>query len=57
MPVTYQQLHPSGASVTDLDLVIVNDDRHLPGPFGVREHLLESGGVLVDIVIHSIAVG
>ncbi|OGP55675.1 MAG: hypothetical protein A2Y65_02890 [Deltaproteobacteria bacterium RBG_13_52_11] len=57
LPVTYRQLNPSGASVPDFDLITFNDDGHLPGAFGVREHLLEPCGVLVDIVIHSIAVG
>jgi hypothetical protein len=57
MPATCRQLHPSGASVADLDLIAVNDDRHLPGPFGKREHLLEPGGVFIDIVIHGITVG
>jgi hypothetical protein len=56
-PVPYRQLHPSGASVADLDLIAVNDDRHLPGPFGKREHLLEPGRVLVDIVVYGVVVG
>jgi hypothetical protein len=57
MPATCRQLYPSGASVADFDLITVNDDRHLPGPLGNREHLLEPDGIFIDIVIYSIAVG
>jgi len=58
LPATCRQLNPSGASVTDLDLAIFNDDGHLPGTFGVLQHLLELFRVLVHIVILcSVAIG
>jgi len=51
VPATCRQLHSSGASVADLDLVAFKDNGHLPGPIGVLEHLLELCGFLEDIVI------
>ena len=44
-------LHPSAAAVADRDLVAFHDDRHLPLPLGVLEHIVELRGILLDVVI------
>jgi len=50
-------LDPSGAPVTDCDLIAFEDNGHLSRALGVLQHLLELCRVRVDIVILSIAVG
>lgn len=57
LPVTYRQLHPSAASVSDLDLCPFHDDRHLPGAFGKLQHLLEPCRVLADIIVNGVFIG
>ena len=44
-------LHPSASSVADRDLVALHDDRNLPLPFRVLEHVIELRGILPDVVI------
>jgi hypothetical protein len=51
------KLHPSVASVSDLDLCTFHDNRHLAGAFGQLQHLLEPCRVRVDIIIHGVAIG
>ena len=50
-------LHPSAASVSDLDLCTFHDDRHLPGSLGKLQHLLKPRRVLVDIIINRVFIG
>jgi hypothetical protein len=51
------KLHPSAASVADLDLSTFHNDRHLTGAFGQRQHLLEPCRVRVDIIIDRVFIG
>jgi hypothetical protein len=43
------RLDGSGTPESDGDLAALHDDRHLPTPAGVHEHLSESAGVSLDI--------
>lgn len=57
-PVNYRYLDPSGASISYLDLITVNNNRYLPHAFRILHHLIESCRVYLHvIVLCGIAIG
>jgi hypothetical protein len=56
-PATCQQLHPSTATVSDLDLCTFHDHRHLTSSFGKLQHLGKPCRGLVDIIINRVFIG
>ena len=51
-PLTHgESSDPSRAAVPDGDFGALDDDRDVPPTARVREHLLESGGIRLDVLV------